>query len=244
MNFEVLSQLPNVESIKKQKQVIFDSSTHAAFKIFHDEHFIGTYWEKTVHDEADINNPDYMRLLTLISLLAAQGGMPSMRGAKDRHSERKWQRSVFDPRHQVALASYLGHINRQTFPIKESFAEKFPDNERMQAGVWGLFIRVHKGQPDNDNVSDKREFLKSEVRRRINDPRKIALPNIELNNQLAELHFEGNIADKISDNEFNDSIIPEIEKILGEYIDPYLALYIDGNLGILASASPITPELV
>src|SRR5690349_12515515 len=66
------------------------------------------YYKRVVYDlgpqlEAR-PNPDYVKLLNLILTFTNQYGFRQISGGIDRHGYRHWQRSYFDPRHQIALA--------------------------------------------------------------------------------------------------------------------------------------------
>jgi hypothetical protein len=160
----------------------------------------------------------YFQFMTLISLLFLQHGFVSMGGHFNRHRHYKWKESPISRRHLLALASYGGNANNQTFPIRTAWekdlASVIPDEV---SAVWGLGFNLNRGQITNHKAD--LNAVKRAAISRWKDPDPIYLPTQEINRQLAELNFSGHDADQLPKDQLVDKILPQARKILTGVLD-------------------------
>lgn len=113
----------------------------------------------------------------------------------------------------------MGHTNTQAEPMKLSLVEQFPDEPEVQAGIIGLLFRAQNGEVKRDaSIHSDRSELQRYAENRFNSKRKILLPTPIINKEFAELGFTGDMADRMSNNEFQDDVVPRVAVIFEAHL--------------------------
>lgn len=206
-----------LENIKKSQDLTSYKYLQRSYLDLPDDYIGAVEYESTLHP-AHEPSPSHYQLLGLVSTLVSQAGFESQDGQLFRHKRNKWKKPLIDVRHQLSVASYLGNINAQTYPLRADWINKLGYDSRIPLGLWGSFISVSNGQviePIEQDINAL--FRKAKIRSK--SPLPICLPVRDLNQGLAELNFTGHDAENMSDEEFMDKIYPKAKQLLSEIID-------------------------
>ncbi len=135
--------------------------------------------------------------------------------------ERKWRKSPFDQKHSLALASYLGHLNMQATPFKSiidcDISRDFPQYD-LRGAALGIFLPPVKGNVPM--MRDLRHIEVEKLSRRKRSSRPVCETDLELNEGLAQLNFTGEMAEVINDEEFFDTVFPQLSHVFCGLVDP------------------------
>jgi hypothetical protein len=204
-------------------------NTLGAYLDFHDNHFStkgsGDYREavKRVCESTD-NGPDFFRLLGFIGVQGIQYGFPTLTRQLHRHRQKGWTGSPFDPGHLLALTVYLGKINSQAHIIKQGLAEKLAIVDPEAAlGVWNIKLPVFKTQVSNRTASQDLESIREEASFRLSKNIPIFMPDLEINQRLAQIDFSGDDAESMRPEVFQSTVLPKASPVLRWFMNPDLA---------------------
>lgn len=232
MNAERLVEFPNVEDIPTQEAIIRSSNTLERVTRNYRAHFHPGVINDWLHELAKTVtppgrgasfSPDHARLITLVNNQGAQFGYDSMEG----QFMQVGQYSSFDPRRELALASYISGLNLKANEHKEKMSDRYEQfSEKAAIGVWGVLFVVKRGEiidPTNTTVFDSKWYEASQIRGE--GKKKVLVPNHELSRNLAGLEFSLNMAETMDDRAFDVEMMPRIVSAIGHLLDPELAFY-------------------
>lgn len=224
-NLPLMSEKLNIVKVPEQRRWVEGVTNLAAYGQFYrslfaaDEagNWINSVGEYAVEHEQE-TGPDYFRLLATVGLLGGQWGFTSMTGQRLIHAKHRWGKNLLSPRHQLALASYLGHINRQSYPIKADLEKRMIEEVNRPedaAIVWIKGLKVSNGKVEDIGEKDPAvlgRYLENLLAAKKHLP--VLMPDPGLNGQLADLNFQGDDAESMTDEVFREKIAPQAGIIL------------------------------
>lgn len=194
------------------------------YEDFYEKSFEPDNWIHSISSILQIRSdeimPDqnYFQFIGLISLLFLQHGFISMEGHLIRHRTNRWKTSPLSRRHLLALASYGGHANNQTYPIRSDWERELkPVIPDEVLGTWGLTFSLRKGQIIQPTAS--LDVIQKAVVSRWKSKCPIYLPMQDVNQGLAQLNFSGNDAELMTQADLNGIVLPKAKKVIIPVID-------------------------
>lgn len=186
--------------------------------------FLSTY-AKEVLPLAHQLSSEYWRLLALTAVICKQFRFPGMKGQMERNNPDRHALSSFAVPHQVALLSYLGHINQQSIPIREQFVNRLEAIEETREIAWigyGVLIFPQKGVVALEDPWDDSHlaFVAQTLIRGVRISGKfISIPDLELNQRLAKIQLEIQEADKLIIPNFNENPLNYAVNVMSPFLD-------------------------
>lgn len=222
------AEIPHVADVQTQKNIVRDITDLNSYEEFNRAFFYdnrGPNWMRLLNLE--LSNPDYdglpqeyFRFLGLVGITIAQFGFPHQEGQVHHHRKNRFKKSPLDPRHQLALASYMGSLNTQSYPLKDRWSDALTEEDPEAAqGVWGLELEVRNGQVLKANGARQLGWVRKDARLRTKDSRPICLPDRDLNEKLTVVHFTGRDAEEMTAGEFEEEVLPRARDAVAEYVD-------------------------
>ncbi len=213
----------NVETVEMQKEIVRVTDTARAYTAFERNHFYSAQWPRDLRwytqDHPDLT-PEYFQLIGLVGILASQYGFQSLDYTATRHARGDWDQPSADPKHQLALGIEIAKKGDQAYPIKESIASRFEEGSPGWWGTWNVFIKSRGGIVPVPQTLGEIEGLMKNAEYRFKDGRKITLPDPDLNSRFARLRFTGDKADTISNEEFEQEVLPRVVETTQGWINP------------------------
>lgn len=220
------AEVPHVVDVATQKQLVHGISDLNGYlglneALFDDK--TDNYWHRTAtvglsNPDFDSMPPDFMRLLGLAVVVFAQFGYPHLYTHLPRHRSKGWKKSPFDPKHQLALTCYGADKNAQSYRFKDRWSKRLAETDPdASTGVWGMDLKVEGGLV----VATRRSLktVQADASNRFKNSRPICLPDRELNDKLAAVEFTGDDAERMSDSEFEEEILPKAAEAVKDYVD-------------------------
>ncbi len=221
----------NIETIEIQKGIVRSTDSAPAYTEFERAHFYSAQWPRDLrwyaHDHPNLK-PEYFQLVGLVGILGAQYGFHSLDYTAIRHSRGDWDKPSADPKHQLALGIEIARVGEQAYPIKEAVASRFEEGSPGWWGAWNIFIKSRGGIVPIPRTLVEVEGLMKDAQHRFKDQRKIALPDPDLNSRFARLNFSGDKADTISDERFEQEVLPRVIETTQGWINP-VPIFIETN---------------
>lgn len=194
------------------------------YEDFYEESFAPDNWIHSISSILQVRSdeimPDqnYFQFIGLISLLFLQHGFISMEGHLIRHRTNKWKASPLSKRHLLALASYGGNANHQTYPIRSDWERDLkPVIPDEVLGTWGLTFSLRKGQIIQPTGS--LDVIQKAIVSRWKSKNPIYLPMQDVNQGLAQLNFSGSDAELMTKDDLNRTVLPKAKNILSPTIN-------------------------
>ncbi len=215
----------NVETIEVQKRIVRGVNSIPTYHMFHADHFTSSQWHKDLKWWADRQtnlDPAYFQLVGLVGIIAAQYGFQSLDYTSIRHTRGDWDRDPATPMHQVALGIEIANWGLQAYPVKEKIAQRFDEGTAGWWGAWNVFIKTrgHRVPRFEDLVGAQKDDLAKEAERRFTYGRKIALPDLDLNERVAAIPFTGDQADRMPTEKFVHEVLPRVVEATRDWTNP------------------------